>query len=180
MTVTQEMKPLDMNDGDYAIWLATPGNASIGGNDVAAICGLNPWAKPADTYDRIMRMDTRRVNSAMQRGIMLEPIVAHLYEEQTGRMLQSASQHRPRDLRAGQPTPTGDQGAGRSGVLQAGDGGHPCLLLASGSALRLRVGIKFVGVCITQRRAMGVVDEGREVRRQSVHGSVDQGRGVLA
>jgi predicted phage-related endonuclease len=90
MTVTQEMKPLDMNDGDYAIWLATPGNASIGGNDVAAICGLNPWAKPADTYDRIMRMDTRRVNSAMQRGIMLEPIVAHLYEEQTGRMLRRA------------------------------------------------------------------------------------------
>lgn len=63
----------------------------IGGSDVAAILGLNPWRKPIDVWlekkgllDEVM--DANR-EFLLQLGTDLEPVIAKLYERQTQKHL---------------------------------------------------------------------------------------------
>lgn len=65
--------------------------AGIGGSDVAAILGLNPWRKPIDVWlekkgllDEVM--DANR-EFLLQLGTDLEPVIAKLYERQTQKHL---------------------------------------------------------------------------------------------
>ena len=57
----------------------------IGGSDVAAICGLNPWKSPLAVYlEKTGQIDGPKENEAMHWGTILEPIIAKEFEERTG------------------------------------------------------------------------------------------------
>lgn len=63
----------------------------IGGSDVSAILGLNPWKKPIDVFleKKGLLEDTLDPNRQflMQLGQDLEPVIARLYERQTQKKL---------------------------------------------------------------------------------------------
>lgn len=61
----------------------------IGGSDSPAILGVDPWRGPADVYaeKRGLTADNDPT-PAMKRGTALEPLVADMYAEATGRTLQ--------------------------------------------------------------------------------------------
>lgn len=63
----------------------------IGGSDVAALFGLDPYGRtPTDIYDDKLGVgEDRAPTPAMLRGQYLEPIAASLYAEKTGRSLRS-------------------------------------------------------------------------------------------
>lgn len=57
----------------------------IGGSDVAAICGLNPWRSALSVYlEKTGQIDGVEENEAMRWGTILEPIIAKEFEERTG------------------------------------------------------------------------------------------------
>lgn len=57
----------------------------IGGSDVSAICGLNPWKSPLTVYlEKTGQIDGPVENEAMRWGTLLEPIVAKEFSERTG------------------------------------------------------------------------------------------------
>ena len=61
----------------------------IGGTDISAILGLNPWKTAYDVYlDKIGEAKPVEENMPMKMGMLLEPIVAGLYEDVTQRKLQ--------------------------------------------------------------------------------------------
>lgn len=60
----------------------------IGGSDIAAICGVNPYAGPLDVYlDKLGLIAPKAENAAMRLGTKLEPVLADLYSEETGKSL---------------------------------------------------------------------------------------------
>lgn len=72
----------------------------LGGSDIAAIMGLDPYRGPADVYDE--KMGVRPVeppSKAAQRGIALEEVIRRRYEEETGRRVrrQPRLRRHPRD-----------------------------------------------------------------------------------
>jgi predicted phage-related endonuclease len=78
--------------GEREQWLLDQGR-SIGGSSVGAIIGANSHASATDVYDGLWAPSTReRPNAAsrrrMDRGHMMEPIIAQLYEIETGRLLE--------------------------------------------------------------------------------------------
>jgi len=61
----------------------------ICGTDISAILGLNPWKTAYDVWlEKTGRAKPSEENMAMKMGKLLEPIVAGLYEEETGKKLQ--------------------------------------------------------------------------------------------
>jgi len=56
----------------------------IGGTDVAAILGLNPWRTKLDVYNRIVHGLRDPMNPAMQRGLDVEPVLRAMYVTETG------------------------------------------------------------------------------------------------
>lgn len=56
----------------------------IGGSDVAAICGVSPYAGPLSVYLRIVEGADRKDGPHMKRGRHLEPAVRAMYVEETG------------------------------------------------------------------------------------------------
>lgn len=65
----------------------------IGGSDVGAICGVDPFRGPLDVYNEKIGVWEEPDNPNMDAGRRLEPIVKDLYVEDTGRELKRA---RPR------------------------------------------------------------------------------------
>jgi putative phage-type endonuclease len=65
-------------------WLAWRQNG-IGGSDIAAVCGLSPWATPMTVWlDKTGRGVPVEETEPMRWGNILEPIVADEFEEATG------------------------------------------------------------------------------------------------
>lgn len=63
--------------------------AGIGGSDVAAILGMNPWRSPFDVYlDKIGESEPVEETEAMYWGTMLEEVVAQEFAKRTGKKLR--------------------------------------------------------------------------------------------
>ena len=58
----------------------------IGGSEIGAVCGKSKWATPYDVWSRkIGLVEDVPYAKVMERGHKLEPIVADMYAEETGR-----------------------------------------------------------------------------------------------
>ena len=66
----------------------------IGGSDISAVLGVNPWKTSYDLWlEKTGRAPLETATTpAMQRGTILEPVVADLYAEETGRRLRKSNQ----------------------------------------------------------------------------------------
>lgn len=63
--------------------------SGIGGSDVAAILGVDPYRSALEVYcDKIGIAEPQEDNDAMKWGRKLEPLVAEAYQEETGRELK--------------------------------------------------------------------------------------------
>ena len=63
----------------------------IGGSDVAAIAGLNPWKTPLQVWKEKVLGDTVEENAAMRWGTKLEPVILEAYgEEMKATVVQAA------------------------------------------------------------------------------------------
>lgn len=86
--------PLELNDEQFRRWMeisrAKDSRRSIGGSNMAGILGRSRYRTPASVFDYILRLVPDKpfgTEPRQQRGIVLEPIIADLYEKQTGRTL---------------------------------------------------------------------------------------------
>lgn len=60
----------------------------ISSTDIAAICGVSPWKRPIDVYaEKLGLMPAQPDNIHMRLGRKLEPVIAELYTEETGKAL---------------------------------------------------------------------------------------------
>ena len=60
----------------------------IGGSDIPAIVGLDPWRTPLDIYlQKVGLVDPPETNEAMDLGNRLEPVVAEIYAEREGALV---------------------------------------------------------------------------------------------
>jgi putative phage-type endonuclease len=76
------------NDLPHEDWIRYR-KMGIGGSDVGAICGLNPWASAIDVYmDKLGLKDEKPDNEAMRQGRDLEEYVAWRFEEATGKKVR--------------------------------------------------------------------------------------------
>lgn len=65
--------------------LITERRRGIGGTDISAILGINPWRSPVDVWaEKTGRSEPIPDNPAMRAGRLLEPVIAQMYEEDTG------------------------------------------------------------------------------------------------
>lgn len=77
-----------MNAPEHAAWLAQR-RTGIGGSDIAAIMGLSPWRSPLDVYlDKTGAAEPIADSEPMYWGRRLEDVVAHEWQERTGRKVQ--------------------------------------------------------------------------------------------
>lgn len=77
-----------MNAPDRAAWLEAR-RTGIGGSDVAAILGISPYRSPLDVYlDKIGEAQPLPDSEPMYWGRRLEDVVAHEWQERTGRKVQ--------------------------------------------------------------------------------------------
>lgn len=57
----------------------------VGGSDIAAICGHDPYRTPLDVYlDKVGESDPIEDNDFMKAGRYLEPVVADMFQDETG------------------------------------------------------------------------------------------------
>lgn len=94
-----------MTEKEREAWLAQR-RTGITGTDVSAILGINPWASPLDVWLEKRNQAIPKVqNMAMKLGNLLEPVVATLYEDQTGAELVNPGflRHKERDWHIGTP-----------------------------------------------------------------------------
>jgi predicted phage-related endonuclease len=69
----------------------------VGGSDVAAICGVSPYAGPLSVWLRIVHGAQQPDNAYTSRGRRLEPVVLDWYREETGFTQWSVDTVRLRD-----------------------------------------------------------------------------------
>jgi putative phage-type endonuclease len=67
-------------------WL-TRRKGGIGGTDISAILGRNPWRQPIDVYLAKLGLAEQPETQAMRLGNRLEPVIAEEYAEMTGSKL---------------------------------------------------------------------------------------------
>ena len=78
-----------MNPEERAAWLEER-KKHLGGSEVAAVLGLNPWKTAMDVWlEKTGRKEPDPPNAAMNRGIYLEDVAARIYAEKTGRQLRA-------------------------------------------------------------------------------------------
>lgn len=75
-------------DPDPEQWHAVRATG-IGGSDIAAICGLNPWTSPLEIWFKkvgqaVPRRTDEALSEAAEMGHELEPVVARRFTKQTG------------------------------------------------------------------------------------------------
>lgn len=88
MSLTQAEVLVRTKDLSREEWLENR-RKGIGGSDIGAICGVNPWKSPMSVYlDKIGELPPVEENDAMHFGTLLEPIVAEEYKRRTGYMVQ--------------------------------------------------------------------------------------------
>lgn len=56
----------------------------IGGSDAAAIAGVHPFKRPIDVFRRIVEGHETEQTAPMRRGILLEPVIRQMFQEETG------------------------------------------------------------------------------------------------
>jgi putative phage-type endonuclease len=80
--------PLAAPQDAFEAWLRA-NQKSIGGSSMGALLGIDPFGKtPADLWDGIMgRVPQSSGNRAMDRGHVMEPHIAVIYQARTGREL---------------------------------------------------------------------------------------------
>jgi len=62
---------------------------SLGGSDSPTVLGINPYTTRTELWqDKLGLLPEQEPNNAMKRGTALEPIVAEIYQETTGRELK--------------------------------------------------------------------------------------------
>ena len=73
--------PVAWSRDDWLEWR----RGGIGGSDVAAVCGLSPWATPLSVWlDKTGRAAPVPESEPMRWGNILEPVVADAFEDETG------------------------------------------------------------------------------------------------
>lgn len=76
-----------MTETERTAWLAER-RKGIGASDAAAVCDLSPWRTPLEVYlDKTGQVDDQPMNAAQRIGLLMEPVVAQLYEEAMNTML---------------------------------------------------------------------------------------------
>jgi putative phage-type endonuclease len=71
---------------DRDLWLAER-RKGIGSSDAAACCNLSPWGTPLHVYRDKLGLSLPKSSWEMEQGLNLEPLVAALYTQETGREL---------------------------------------------------------------------------------------------
>lgn len=62
----------------------------VGGSDIAAICGHDPYKSPLDVYlDKVGESEPVEDNDFMKAGRYMEPMVAEMFQDETGLQLIS-------------------------------------------------------------------------------------------
>lgn len=80
MEMTNQTAPVLSHDE----WLSER-QKGIGGSDISAIIGINPYRTAVDVYfDKIGQADPIPDNQHMKMGRILEPVIADLFAEETG------------------------------------------------------------------------------------------------
>ncbi|WAH35010.1 YqaJ viral recombinase family nuclease [Alicyclobacillus dauci] len=88
MSLTQAEVLVRTSGLSHDEWLANR-RKGIGGSDIGAICGVNPWKSPLSVYlDKIGELPPVEENDAMHFGTLLEPVVADEYKRRTGYAVQ--------------------------------------------------------------------------------------------
>ena len=71
----------------------------IGASEAGAVLGVDPYNGPDDVYDRITALRDHgeiigddETNDHIERGVWMEPVIAQVYRERTGRRLRSQSE----------------------------------------------------------------------------------------
>lgn len=71
----------ELSHDDWLEWR----KKGIGGSDVAAICGMNPYKSPLAVYlDKTDQLPPTEDNPKMKAGRILEPVIADWFKEETG------------------------------------------------------------------------------------------------
>lgn len=77
-----------MNATEREQWLKER-RKGIGSSDAAAVCGESPWSNPlAVYYDKTGELPDAEPTPAMRRGVILEPAIAAMYEQETGNAVE--------------------------------------------------------------------------------------------
>ena len=85
------MKPTIIKPKSHDEWLKARGEG-IGASEVAAVVGLSPWDSPFSLWlKKTGQVPPTEENQAMRLGHLLEPVVATLWEEETGGKVVKAS-----------------------------------------------------------------------------------------
>lgn len=85
------MKPRIIRPSSHEEWLAERGKG-IGASEVGAILGLSPYETPFSLWlKKTGQIEPEPENVAMKLGHYLEPVVAQLWEEETGEKVIKAS-----------------------------------------------------------------------------------------
>lgn len=85
------MKPIVIKPKSHDEWLKAR-EEGIGASEVAAVVGLSPWDSPFSLWlKKTHQVPPTGENQAMHLGHLLEPIVATLWEEETGGKVVKAS-----------------------------------------------------------------------------------------
>jgi len=83
MTATAVDTGIDTTDRPR--WLEAR-RSGLGGSDAAAVMGVDPYRTPLDVYlDKLGQGEDRPDTTRMRAGRLLEPVVAQLWEEDTGK-----------------------------------------------------------------------------------------------
>lgn len=76
---------------DRSAWLEER-RKGIGGSDVAAVIGINPWRTSLDVYsDKLGLVEQKEISEAAHFGIQLEQIVAQEFQSRTGKKVQKVN-----------------------------------------------------------------------------------------
>lgn len=107
-------------------WLETRRNG-IGGSDISAILGLNPWRTPMDIYlSKVNPPDEDKGTLAMRIGTELEDLVARLFTEETGKEVQRYNRTIQNDMLIANVdrlvVPEGSKVASHKGEIRATEG----------------------------------------------------------
>jgi putative phage-type endonuclease len=79
------MSVLDLRDGEYREWLRAR-RKSLGGTAAGAILGVNKYLTVQQLWEELLELRPRTMDNAnMERGRVMEPIIATIYQRETGR-----------------------------------------------------------------------------------------------
>jgi putative phage-type endonuclease len=80
-------------DSERQVWLAER-RKGIGASEAAAVCDLSPWTTPLEVYlDKTEQVADKPMTPAQRIGLLMEPVVAQLYEEAMNTKLVIPAQH---------------------------------------------------------------------------------------